>query len=47
MCEKHDYRPIIEVDDDGELVVYAIVCHNCFYETVVIPMTLDEYNQLG
>lgn len=44
-CNHENIKPIIERDDNENLVVFAVVCLDCLSEFPVSPMTLSEYNR--
>ena len=46
MCKKGTIKPIIEKDDEGNTVVYTVVCQECLTEIPVSPMTLEEYRRI-
>ncbi len=43
MCTHENLKPIIEYDENGQKMVYAVVCIDCLQETPISPMTLEEY----
>lgn len=47
MCNHKNIKPIIEVNNKNEKVVYSTVCQDCFEEFVISPMTLVEYIRIS
>lgn len=47
MCDHKNIKPIVELDDNGQKVVFSTVCINCLKEFVISPMLYSNYVNLN